>query len=310
MNKYNLLYYSLRLLLSILILIAAFIVSPLPSQAQELNFPSAGTEFIPSRFDLEIELIEGPAAGTKIQLNNLLDIMVLGLSEPIIDSGRNTDDSSSFSWSFKEGNGELYEELAPLRSRGITLAREIRDSDFPFIPKGFNGTNAKTVYLEVVSLDAKSARGKYRILAGQPLKEKFPNLYQPALGMAIGNPNSRLPQNSFFIPYGVIMTPYGNFLANQQRFIEPIYAGVTPPYPEFPNIPFDLENAGESFLARYPTTLVSVDNPTGPPVAKINYFHFTNASVIRKGRKIRLAPPNQQPQPRRDLGERRDQPTF
>ncbi|KYC43754.1 hypothetical protein WA1_00895 [Scytonema hofmannii PCC 7110] len=315
---------KLAVKLTILLCVTLAIFVPLPCSAQGVKiaqaqppgisspflsprFPRSGTNFIPSRFDLDIEILSGPNAGEKLTLSNFTDIMVISRSNAFLDRGPLANDTSNLKFDFKDqnGEGEKFPKLAKLRQKGISLSPQVKDSDFLVIPEGFNGTGARTVFVEIVSIDAKSADGSAEILVGQALKDRFPNIYQPALGMIVAERNNnKFPAKSFFIPYGVIRTKFGDFLANAKGFENPIYAFATPPSQEFPNISFDLEDKGESYRVAQPTLLVSVDNPSGPAVARLNQVRFTNATTVRTtAGAINLVSPENQPQPRLDKGE-------
>lgn len=108
------------------------------------------------------------------------------------------------------------------------------------------------------------------------------------------------------------MTKYGNFVSDSKGFINPVFELTTLPSEQFPNKPFDIEDAGESYSVLEPTPLVSAkqlalkfaDNTAGDVVARITDFRFTNPLVIR-GRNIEIfASQNRQPLPAPDRGER------
>ncbi|RUT02795.1 hypothetical protein DSM106972_057150 [Dulcicalothrix desertica PCC 7102] len=296
----------------------AFVIFPLsPCFAQEIaqqpdfsipipgNFrlPNAGTNFIPSRFDIDLEILSGPNAGRRLILGNLTDIMVVSRSNPM--TGNETSARVKFDFKDQNGEGEKFSRLDKLRKEGITLDKEVRKSDFSMIPEGFRDNQARKIFVEIASIDASSADGSSRILVGQPLKNMFPQIYKPALGMIVMDGNRKYPARSFFIPYGVIMTKYGNFIANANGYENPIYAFATPPTRKYPNIPVDLEEEGESYRAVERSQLVSLDNPSGPPVARLNQVRFTNATIRRRiTGELDLEPPERQPIPKPFRGER------
>jgi hypothetical protein len=279
---------------------------PIPIPGRFALPKSAGTNFIPSRFDLDMEILKGPNKGEKFTLSNLTDVMVVSRSNPFVDGGPDADDTADLTFTFEgqDGEGKRFRKLDPLRQRGFNLKPKVRDSDFPVIPRGFNATKAKTIFLEIASIDAASPDGSSRLLAGQPLKDKFPNLFKPALGMIVENGDRRYPARSFFIPYGLIMTKkYGNFISDAKGYENPIFAYVTAPSVGFRNIAFGLENLGESYRSVEPTLLVSADDPSGEPIARINQFRFTNAKIEPLNSGTYLAPPEKQAKPRLGGGE-------
>jgi len=286
---------------------------PIPIPGRFALPKSAGTNFIASRFDLDMEILKGPNKGEKFTLSNLTDIMVVSRSNPFVDGGLGTDDAADMSFTFEgqDGEGKRFRNLDRLRQRGFDLKPRIQDSDFPVIPEGFNGKKNRTFFLEIASIDAVSPDGKSRLLVGQPLKDKFPNLYKPALGMIIENGDRRYPARSFFIPYGVIMTEkYGNFISDAKGYENPIFAYATAPSIGFRNIAFGLEDLGESYRSVEPTLLVSADDPTGEPIARINQFRFTNAKVEPLNSGTYLAPPEKQAKPRPGRGEKYTETPF
>jgi hypothetical protein len=283
------------------------IVFPSPWLAQtitQLTLPSEGSSFIPSRFDLDMEMLKGPNAGTKFTLDNLTDIMVASRSNPFDDDGSGVDKSVEIPLKFEDqkGEGRRFRRLERLRRQGLSARKQFKYSDFGEIPKGFRG-KGKAIIVNIDSIDAESPDGVSRLLVGQPVKDMFPKVYKPGLGII--KISGREPGKSVWIPYGVIMTKYGNFIANAPGYVNPIFAYATPPSQRLSKIPYGLEDEGESFRAVKPSLLVSVDDPTGSPVARINKFYFTNAITENNANgEIVLAPPEKQPKVKRDLGEK------
>lgn len=114
--------------------------------------------------------------------------------------------------------------------------------------------------LQITSLDAKSADGKYRILAGEPLKKEFPKLFKPAFGMVVSNVGRGFPAKSFFVPYALIITPYGNLVSNEKGYAVPIFAQQ--PITNLP--PF-----GAVYIDKGNEPLLSADNLAAGPVADL-----------------------------------------
>ncbi|MFP5271588.1 hypothetical protein [Coleofasciculus sp.] len=206
------------------------------------SFPGIGDDNFESIFDAELEILVGPLAGTKFQVNNLLDpSQVVARSSPFVDGGIGVDDIGYFDLSPDSG-----------------LPTQIKDSDFPAIPDGFNGTFQETIHLQITSLNAVSPDGQFRLLAGKPLQDEFPEFFQPSLGMVVSDGSTGFPARSFFVPYTLIATPFGNLIANHKQYANPIIADK--PLTQLPPI-------GITYETNSPDFLVCANNLDGLPVA-------------------------------------------
>ena len=207
-------------------------------------FPAQGVDVFQSVFDAEVEITAGPHAGKHLKLEQLVDrAQAVARSRPIL------------------GGASKNARITFALPAGQALPASIQTSDFPMVPEAFRDTaNRETIYLQITSLDAKSADGAYRIIAGEPLKKEFPKLFKPALGMVVSDVGRGFPARSFFVPYALIITPFGNLVSNEKGFAVPIFAQqpIThlPPY-------------GATYADKGDEPLLSADNLNAGPVAKL-----------------------------------------
>jgi hypothetical protein len=242
-------YINLLISIGILFQVAASFAGTKP-------FPPAGIDQFTSIFNADIEILAGPLAGQTFKLINVTDTaQTVVRSDPFFDGGPEVDDISTF----------------PVMPFGSTVPSQMRDSDIPVLPNGFNGTYAETVHLHMTSLNAVSADGQFRIVAGQPLKDEFPDVdFFPSYGIAVSVDKSGFPARSVFVPYALVVTPFGNFVSNAPGFERALWADV--PINSFPQ-------EGGNFTDDGPALLVPVDNLGGPPVAQLtNLVHTVKIS--------------------------------
>ncbi len=246
------------LLWLIIALLSVFLFTASRIEAAEVRpFPPAGIDQFTSIFNADIEILVGPLAGQTFKLTNVTDpAQTVVRSDPFFDGGPGVDDISTF----------------PVMPLGSTLPSVVRDSDIPVLPEGFNGTFAESVHLQMTSLNAISEDGQFRIVAGQPLKDEFPNVeFHPSFGIAVSVGESGFPARSIFIPYALVVTPFGNLVSNAPGFERAIWADV--PINSFPQ-------EGGAFTDEGPALLVPADDLEGPPVAQMtNLVHTVIVGV-------------------------------
>jgi hypothetical protein len=78
--------------------------------------------------------------------------------------------------------------------------------------------------------------------------------------MVVSDVKSGYPGRSFFVPYAIIITPFGDLISNEARLAVPIFASES--LTQLPPFGVEYVDEGEQFL-------VSVEDRDGPPVAKL-----------------------------------------
>lgn len=238
---------------SIIAFLSVFVFTGSRVEAHGQPFPPGGIDQFTSIFNADIEVLAGPLAGQTFRLTDVTDTaQTVVRSDPFFDGGPGVDDMSVF----------------PVMPVGASpeLPSQMRDSDLPVIPDDFNEKFAETVHLQMTSLNAVSADGQFRILAGQAILDQLPDVeFKPSYGIAYSVGDSGFPARSFFIPYAVVVTPFGNLVVNHTGYERVIWAEV--PIEAFPQ-------QGGSWTDDGPALLLSADDLDGPPVAQLtNLVH-------------------------------------
>jgi hypothetical protein len=162
------------------IIVLAHRVSGTP--ISQTAFPAAGIDTFQSVFqNISIRITAGPMAGTILNLPDLVDpAQEVSRSAPFVDGGPGIDDSA----------------ILPLPP-GSTLPNVVHDSDIDFF-EPLNGTSQRSVFLELIALDASSADDRYRILSGRQMQAAYPDLFVPSFGIAVSN----VPEPSAVLLFG------------------------------------------------------------------------------------------------------------
>lgn len=136
------------------------------------NFPGAGIDSFRSTFiNGEVEILAGPFAGKTFFLPTMVDAaQEVSRSAPFYDGGSGANDQSTLQ--------------VPA---GSNLPTTVSDSDIDFFPSGMNGTGQKSIHLQIVSLDARSSDGQYRIISGRQMLAEYPQLFSPSFGIVVSN---------------------------------------------------------------------------------------------------------------------------
>ena len=136
------------------------------------DFPPAGIDTFKSTFiNGEVEILVGPLAGKTFFLPTMIDAAQgVSRSAPFYDGGPGANDHS----------------VLPLPP-GSQLPGTVSDSDIDFFVSDMNGTRQKSIHLEIISLDARSADGQYRIISGQQMLAEYPQLFIPSFGIVVSN---------------------------------------------------------------------------------------------------------------------------
>lgn len=136
------------------------------------SFPGAGIDSFRSTFiNGEVEILVGPFAGKKFFLPTMVDAaQEVSRSAPFYDGGPGTNDQSTL----------------PVPA-GSNLPTTVSDADLDFVSSDMNTTGQKSIFLEIVSLDARSADGKYRIISGRQMLAEYPQLFSPSYGIVVSN---------------------------------------------------------------------------------------------------------------------------
>jgi len=313
--------------------LCALVVLGLPSPSQASDYPPSqppsggpppgGIDIVPSRFDFEIEMISGPHAGEKLR-GECYDWMVLGRSSPIVKGNAST--QATIDWNLIKSidinatsfgdlgiNASQMESvfiprLTQIKEKGIDLPTTLNAFNFSSVPDKFKGPAELSYYVEVGSLDGQCTDSQYGLLLGQPFKEKYPDLYKPAGGLLVSYlKNAKLPQYGTLDHYGIFETPLGDFVSNAPNFYEPTFFAVkastdenqtfsrafSSPGSSGERLPIDFQDEGETYFQDFSSQLLPLVEDLSTPVAKLNYFYFTNAGLT-KGTGIFLSTPNQQ----------------
>jgi len=136
------------------------------------NFPGAGIDSFRSTFiNGEVEILTGPFAGKTFFLPTMVDAaQEVSRSAPFYDGGPGANDQSTL-------------PVPP----GSNLPTTVSDSDIDFFGPNMNGTRQKSIHLQIVSLDARSSDGQYRIISGRQLLAEYPQLFSPSFGIVVSN---------------------------------------------------------------------------------------------------------------------------
>jgi len=149
----------------------------------DTDFPSAGIDSFRSTFvNGEVKILVGPFAGKTFFLPTMVDpAQEVSRSAPFFDGGRGVNDSS----------------VLPLPP-GSQLPGVVSDANINFPPltrlfegrvsvADMNGSGQKSIHLQIISLDARSADGTYRIISGRQMLEEYPQLFSPSFGIVVSN---------------------------------------------------------------------------------------------------------------------------
>ncbi|MGK7942049.1 MAG: hypothetical protein AB4062_18220 [Crocosphaera sp.] len=208
--------------------------------------PMGGIDMIPGFFNLEVEFIAGPNQGQTYSVPNMFDPEYLfSRGDPFIDGGLTVDDMS----------------VLPIPS-GFDVPSIVKDSDISSIPDGFNGTQLESLHHQMLSLNAQSADGLFRLVAGQTLKNEFPSIFEPSLGLIVEDNDQQI--EGFFNLYGIVVTPVETLIIGRGEFAEAVLADIVVLDDEapFPFIFFPDPNAGTRLA-------VSLNDPDGPAIAEV-----------------------------------------
>ncbi|MGR9327452.1 hypothetical protein ACU8OT_29340 (plasmid) [Rhizobium leguminosarum] len=98
---------------------------------------------------------------------------------------------------------------------GSALPGTISEGDFLERPAEFFQEGKETIWLQILNLDAsmETDLGHVRIILGETLKKKHPDIFRPSLGVAQSIGKEGFPARLFFNPYAIIETPIGDFRA-------------------------------------------------------------------------------------------------
>jgi hypothetical protein len=152
------------------------------------DFPAAGIDTFPSTFiNGEVLILSGPFVGRSFFLPTMIDpAQEVARGAPFVDGGPGVNDSS----------------VLPLPP-GSMLPSIVSDANiiFPSLDRLFeghvsiakmNGSGQTSIHLEIISLDARSADGAYRIISGRQMLEEYPQLFAPSFGIVVSN-SRRIP---------------------------------------------------------------------------------------------------------------------
>lgn len=161
-------------------------------------FPKARVGGYMSHFQITIELTEGPKAGEIISIVSPLAAQSVAWSDPFV----------------YEGPGADHVARVPL-PQGCHLPDAITEGDFLNRPPEYFQTGKEVLWLQILNLDARmeSEIGPVRIILGQTLKDEYPDIFRPSLGVAQALGRSGFPARLFFNPYAILETPIGTFRA-------------------------------------------------------------------------------------------------
>lgn len=113
-----------------------------------------------------------------------------------------------------EGPDKAHQVELPLPS-GSSLPRIIKESDFINRPSEYFVPGKEVVWLQILNLDAEMSTelGPMRVILGETLLKKYPDIFRPSLGVAQALGKRGFPAKLFFNPYAIMETPVGAFRA-------------------------------------------------------------------------------------------------
>ncbi|HLY22009.1 MAG TPA: hypothetical protein VKT83_06030 [bacterium] len=162
-------------------------------------FPPEGIDGFLSHFIIMIEFLTGSMAGKMVTLDMPTAVQTVSRSAPFVYKGRSANHSVKI----------------PIPA-GSTLPSRIAETDFLNRPEEFFQTGRETVWMQILNLDARMqdpSIGPIRIILGETLKEKYPDIFLPSYGIAQSLGDSRFPARLYFNPYAIIETSFGAFRA-------------------------------------------------------------------------------------------------
>jgi hypothetical protein len=162
-------------------------------------FPEAGIDGFLSHFIMSIEFLKGAAEGKTVSLVLPPAAQSVARSSPFRYTG--------------EVDGQVVDLPLPAT---CSLSDTIAESDFLSRPEGFFTPGQEAVWMQILNLDARadtSELGPVRIILGETVKNEYPDLFEPSLGVAESLGRGGFPARLFFNPYAIVETPVGAFRA-------------------------------------------------------------------------------------------------
>jgi hypothetical protein len=160
-------------------------------------FPGEGVDGFLSHFIIMIEFQKGPMAGRILSLEMPTAVQTVSRSAPFVYKGPG------------------HSVTVPL-PKGCTLSNKVSETDFLNRPSEFFEEGRETVWMQILNLDARAHHptlGPIRIILGETLKQAYPDLFRPSLGIAQSLGRTRFPARLYFNPYAIIETSFGAFRA-------------------------------------------------------------------------------------------------
>jgi hypothetical protein len=161
-------------------------------------FPQSGVDGFLSHFIISIEFLQGDMAGKILTLTMPPAAQTVSRSAPFIYRGTLANHKVSI----------------PI-PQNCSLSNVIEEKDFLSRPSEFFEEGKEVVWMQILNLDSrmKTDFGNIRIILGETLKQEYPDIFQPSLGVALSLADGGFPARLFFNPYAIVETPFGAFRA-------------------------------------------------------------------------------------------------